>query len=489
MRRFPLLISGLLLLAACGGGGGGGGGQPPAEENTFYVNPDGSDDNDGLAPDRPFRTLFRAVDGLTAGDVVYVAPGTYPLLPTTPGEPRPTEVAEFRDVEGTAAQPVSLIADITGEKTGTDPGDVVVDGDDAAIGLRVSRSTHIIIDGFHIIRARGNNGAGIQVRSDSDDVTVRNCVITGGGDGVRVENANDPLIFNNLIYGNDSRGIRISNGSVRARIINNTIVNNDDRGVSIGGANAQNVAPTGATLRNNLIQNNNNVSISIEQGPPSAVVGYSGNFNLVFYSGACRSDEDVPADDHRRRQRRQRRRRVRRRRPRRSAPAPDEPGDRRGHRQHRRRAAGPALRSRHHRRWRARRSAGRHRLPLPGPVAAGFSPPRLARRARDSRRAPEDLLVAFLGDHGALVAQILEVGERLERRRKLVGQRTVAVEREGAAGNVVAVVRRAADDVEHVLQAHPVMVDDLVGAMAVVGERPAVRRQHEADVEALDLLL
>jgi len=208
MRRSSLFISGLLLLVACGGGGGGGGGggQPPADEETFYVNPGGSDDNDGLAPDRPFRTLFRAVDGLTAGDVVYVAPGEYPLQPTTPGEPRPTEVAEFRDVLGTAAQPVSLIADITGEKTGTDPGDVVVDGDDAAIGLRVSRSTHIIIDGFRIISARGNNGAGIQVRSGSDDVTVRNCVITDSGDGVRVENSNDALIFNNLIYGNDNRG-------------------------------------------------------------------------------------------------------------------------------------------------------------------------------------------------------------------------------------------------------------------------------------------
>jgi parallel beta-helix repeat protein len=278
------LISGLLLLTACGGGGGGGG-QPPVEAETFYVNPNGSDDNDGLAPDRPFRTLFRAVDGLTAGDVVYVAPGSYPLLPTTPGEPRPTEVAEFRDVEGTAAQPVSLIADITGEKTGTDPGDVIVDGDDAAIGLRVSRSTHIIIDGFQIIRARGNNGAGVQVRSNSDDVTVRNCVITGGADGIRVENSTDPLIFNNLIYGNDNRGIRISNGSVRARIINNTIVDNRDRGVSIGGANAENMAPTGASLRNNIIQNNSNVSISIEDGPPSAVVGYSGNFNHVFYPG------------------------------------------------------------------------------------------------------------------------------------------------------------------------------------------------------------
>jgi parallel beta-helix repeat protein len=286
MRPSFSLISGVLLLAACGGGGGSGGGNPPSgEAETFYVNPTGSDDNDGLAPDRPFRTLVRAVDGLLAGDVVYVAPGTYPLLPSAPGEPQPTEVAEIRDIAGTAAQPVSIIADITGEKTGTDPGDVVVDANNVSIGLRVSRSTHIIIDGVRIIRAKGNNGAGIQVRSNSDDAIVRNCVITGGADGIRVENSNDPLIFNNLIYGNDNRGIRISNGSVRARIINNTIVDNRNRGIAIGGANAANVAPTGASLRNNIIQDNSNVSISIESGPPSALVGYSGNFNLVFYPG------------------------------------------------------------------------------------------------------------------------------------------------------------------------------------------------------------
>jgi parallel beta-helix repeat protein len=282
MRRSSLLISGLFLLAACGGGGGGG--QGSAEAETYYVNPQGSDDNDGLAPDRPFRTLVRAVDGLTAGDTVYVAPGTYPVLPAAPGEPRPTDVAEIRDVEGTAAQPVSIIADRTGEQTGTAPGEVVIDGKDGSIGLRVSRSTHVVIDGFRIIRARGNNGAGVQVRSNSDAVTIRNCVITGSGDGVRVENSKEPLIFNNLIYGNENRGVRISNGSARARVVSNTIANNGNRGVSIGGANDDNEAPTGATLRNNIIQNNSNVSISVEDGPPSALEGYSGNYNLVFYS-------------------------------------------------------------------------------------------------------------------------------------------------------------------------------------------------------------
>jgi parallel beta-helix repeat protein len=283
MRR-ALLFSGLLLVAACGGGGGGGGNPPVTESETFYVNPSGSDDNDGLSPERPFRTLVRAVDGLLAGDVVYAAPGTYPVLPAPPGEPRPVEVAEIRDVVGTAAQPVSIIADVTGEKTGTAPGEVILDGRDGSIGLRVTRSVHVVIDGFRIVRAKGNNGAGIQVRSRSDDTTIRHCVISGGIDGIRVENSNDPLIFNNLITDNDNRGIRISNGSMRARIINNTIVGNGNRGISVGGANAANMAPTGATLRNNIVQNNGNVSISIEEGPPSALVGYSGNFDLVFYA-------------------------------------------------------------------------------------------------------------------------------------------------------------------------------------------------------------
>ena len=287
MRRSSVLISGLFLFAACGGGGGGGGGNPPpSEPQTFYVSPSGSDDNDGMAPDRPFLTLEHAVMGLVAGDVVYVAPGTYPVPPAAPGEPQPTQVAEIQDVVGTAAQPVLIIADTTGEKTGTDPGDVIIDGKDGAIGLRLSRSRYVVIDGFGIKRAKGNNGAGIQVRSNSDNATIRNCVITNGIDGIRVENSNDPLIFNNLIYRNDNRGIRISNGSMRARIFNNTIVYNGSRAISIGGANAANMAPSGATVLNNVIQNDkdsSNVSIAVEDGPPSSLEGYSGDFNLVYH--------------------------------------------------------------------------------------------------------------------------------------------------------------------------------------------------------------
>lgn len=284
MRHVTIVLLGALFLAACGGGGGGGSSAPLPGDRTLYVSPTGNDDNDGLAADRALRTIARAASLLAPGDTVYVAPGTYTLLPTPPGEPRPTEAVNIDEVVGTAARPVRLIADIFGAQTGAPAGDVVINTDDASIGIRVSRSSHIVLDGFRIIGARGNNGAGVQVRSNSSDVTVRNCIITRSGDGIRVENSNDALLFNNLIYGNDNRGVRISNGAQRARIINNTIVNNRNRGIAIGGANANNVAATGATVRNNIVQNNNNVSISIETGPPTSLEGYSGNFNLVFYA-------------------------------------------------------------------------------------------------------------------------------------------------------------------------------------------------------------
>jgi parallel beta-helix repeat protein len=125
----------------------------------------------------------------------------------------------------------------------------------------------------------------VHVRSTSPNVTIRNCIITNNADGIRVQNSTDVLLFNNLIYDNSNRGIRIADGATRARIVNNTIVNNNNRGLAVGGANDAGVACTDATVRNNIIQDNNNVSISIDDGPPSSLDGYTGNFNLVYFAG------------------------------------------------------------------------------------------------------------------------------------------------------------------------------------------------------------
>jgi parallel beta-helix repeat protein len=284
MRRIraalPLLMS---FVAACGGGGGGsgGGGMPPTQATTFYVRQSGDDANSGLSADAAFRTIDKATDDLGPGDTVYVGAGTYQA--DSGAVPRPIAAVDILDAGGTASQPIQIIADVTGVHTG-DAGDVVIDGKGVALAMRVSRSSYVTIDGFRVVRGKGDNGGGIQIRNLSDHITVRDCVVTDNFDGVRVESSTDVLLFNNLIYDNSSRGIRIS-GSQRARIINNTIANNNDRGISIGGANAQGVGSTGAEVKNNIVQDNSNVSVAVDDGPPTSLTGYDGDYNLVFYAG------------------------------------------------------------------------------------------------------------------------------------------------------------------------------------------------------------
>jgi parallel beta-helix repeat protein len=299
MRRLCVPLISCLLVSACGGGGGGGGGGAPPP-TTLYVRTSGNDANTGSSPDKALKTVVRAAGMLVPGMTVYVGPGHYKGR------------IDISGVKGSAQAPVQLIADSTGAHT-TDPaGDVVLDADGDLFTLRLSGTPFATVDGFVIIGAQpGTNttATGIHVRSTSPNVTIRNCQILDGGpaDGIRVQNSTDVVIFNNLIVDNN-RGIRIADGSQRARVLNNTIVDNRSTGVSIGGADSQGVAPTDATVRNNIIQDNrNNVSISVDDGPPSSRVGYSGNYNLSFVAdltdqtkayrpSVLRGDNDVNED-------------------------------------------------------------------------------------------------------------------------------------------------------------------------------------------------
>lgn len=276
MRRLcGLLFLCFALLPACGGGGGGGGGNGGGGEvpppTTLYVRPSGNDDDTGTSPATALRSVTRAAQFFVPNLTVYVAPGRY------------LGRVEAAGIETSEVAPLRIIADPTGARTGDDPGEVVLDADGEGSAVRVSNTPFVTIDGFVITGAAGDNATGIFVRGQSFNATVRNCVINNGGpaDGVRVQVSDDPLIFNNLIFDN-GRGIVI-NGSQRARIINNSAVDNRNFGISIGGANADGIASVDATVVNNVIQGSgNNVSIQVDDGPPSSRVGYVGNFNLAF---------------------------------------------------------------------------------------------------------------------------------------------------------------------------------------------------------------
>lgn len=279
MRTAVIFVAIGVLAAACGSGGGGGGG---TASTIRYVRSSGNDGANGATPQTAFRTLERAVKGLQAGDEVIVGPGVYRPPVVAPTEPKPAQVVEILRAAGTARDPIRITADPSGSMTEDAPGPVIVDGGGDTIGIRVSRSQHVIIDGFEVIGGGGDNGAGIQVRSESSHVTVQHCVVRDSADGIRVENTPDVLLFNNLIHDNTNRGVALVRGAERARLINNTIARNGNRGVSISGVSASGVAARGATLRNNILQQNAGLSIFVDDGPPSALEGYSGNFNLVY---------------------------------------------------------------------------------------------------------------------------------------------------------------------------------------------------------------
>jgi len=298
MRRLCGLLVSCVLVSACGGGGGGGSQPPPS--TTLYVRTSGSDTNTGSSPDRALKSVARAGALLAPGVTVYVGPGRYKGRVDVVG------------VDATSRAPIQLIADPTGTHTGDAAGDVILDADGELFALRLSNTPYVTIDGFVITGAQpGTNtsATAIHVRSTSPNAVIRNCVIIDGGpaDGIRVQNSTDVLIFNNLIFDNN-RGIRIADGSQRARIFNNTVVENRNSGISIGGASSNGVASTDATVRNNIIQDNrNNVSISVEDGPPSSRVGYAGNYNLAFVAdladqtktyrpSVLRGDNDVNTD-------------------------------------------------------------------------------------------------------------------------------------------------------------------------------------------------
>jgi parallel beta-helix repeat protein len=264
---FRFALGGLLLLAA--GCGGGEGSDPPI---TLYVRVSGNDGSTGESPNQALRTIRAAVIRARAGDTIFVGPGTYGPPPETPGI-----VLDIVALTATTSRPLRILADPTGAATGDAPGEVVLDAESGPFGVRISGSGGIVLDGFVITGARGNNSAGLQVRSGSNDIDIRNCTISGNdGDGLRIESSDGTVVFNNLIYDNDQRGLRLADGGLGSEattVVNNTIARNGNDGISIAGERTRDTY-----LRNNIV-------IHLIRGIDVEAVatrGYDADYNLVF---------------------------------------------------------------------------------------------------------------------------------------------------------------------------------------------------------------
>lgn len=255
-----------LLLQGCGGSSGDGGSLP----SVYFVRAGAGDDNNtGLSADDALRSIEAAVAKAEPGDTIIVGPGSY-----LAGDSEDAAV-EIAAKTGSASKPIIVRGD-DGTETGDALGEAIVDGNERGFGFRITGSSYIVVEGFVVRGARGNEGAGVQIRDGSRGVVVRHNEITESADGIRIEASSDSVIFNNLIHSNLSRGVQISDGSsanARTRIVNNTITANGNDGVSANGSRV-----TDLQLRNNIVFDNRARGIDIDD---TSIQLYDGDFNLV----------------------------------------------------------------------------------------------------------------------------------------------------------------------------------------------------------------
>lgn len=251
----------------------------------------GSDSNNGRSPATALKTIQAAVNRIAPGGEIVVGPGVYP------------EAVSFKAPGGSVRNPIRLLADEQGARTGDAPAPVLLDG--RALGrnspLLIDAAPHIIIDGFQITNAAA---PAIQIRTQSTGVEVRNCeIFNSDEDGIRVQDSDEVVLFNNLIYCNQRRGILIGgtvSGCNGTQLINNTVAQNGDRGLFIG---TSDTASRNSFLRNNLVQNNGGSEIQVVTQESNSLVGYNTDFNMVFdttagagqYVGASPGANDIVA--------------------------------------------------------------------------------------------------------------------------------------------------------------------------------------------------
>jgi parallel beta-helix repeat protein len=185
---------------------------------------------------------------------------------------------------------VQIVADRSGAKTGDAAGDVIIDGDGNLVAAIITGSPYVTVDGFIIRGVAPTDAASavlLRVRGQSDNVTLRNCVVTNTepADGIRIDSSSNVLAFNNLVYSAD-RGIIVTGAADGVALINNTVALSQRAALSVrtSGGNS----PQGVVATNCLFQSNGS-GAAIDDGGTG---GYSGDYNLVFQPDA----EDQTAD-------------------------------------------------------------------------------------------------------------------------------------------------------------------------------------------------
>lgn len=210
----------------------------------YYVSPSGNDANSG-ATASPWRTLQKAANTVSPGDVVHVADGTYVGMNITRG--------------GTAGAPVTFKAEGS---------NVVVNARNASTedNINIESASYVIIDGFVVedsprIGIRAVEATGIVIRNNRVARSDHTGILTGWTPGIQ--------IYNNVSYGAVAQhGIYVGNSRVSPDdvvIRGNECYANGQNGIQINGDcwEGGDGIISNVLLENNFVHDNNWKGLSL----------------------------------------------------------------------------------------------------------------------------------------------------------------------------------------------------------------------------------
>ena len=222
-----------------GGGSNTGGGGTPPPTGVYYVRVSGEDSSDGRSSRTAFRTIGRAAEVATNGDVVHVGGGSYG-----------GEVLIEGIHESTAA--LRFVADQLGNSTG-DAGAVrIVDS-----RLRVLNSNHVQFSGFTF----SGSAARFVVWTGSYEGLLENCVFTSGDEGLLIENGSLTVDGCTLTdFAHD--GIEVD-GEALVTVRGTTISGCGESGIEVK-------KDANVTVENSVVEGNgqNGIKVAVTSGTP-----------------------------------------------------------------------------------------------------------------------------------------------------------------------------------------------------------------------------
>ncbi|MCK4339069.1 MAG: T9SS type A sorting domain-containing protein [Candidatus Cloacimonetes bacterium] len=188
----------------------------------LYVNPNGDDNNSGLTPEEPLKTIAYALTCITSDSLnpntIYLASGTY--SPSLTGEKFALNCRNY----------VSII----GENEET----TILDGDELSNLIVIWEDNHFSIENLTIQNGNSRTGGGIKLRDDSSpiikNVTIKDNTSSLCGGGVYCGYYSDPILENVTIENNIAQtggGIYISYYAssyfINCKINNNSAIDPD----------------------------------------------------------------------------------------------------------------------------------------------------------------------------------------------------------------------------------------------------------------------